>query len=151
MTIEPKTHFATNCSISRRTMLRGTGIAMALPWLDSMVPAFAKTSRVRRAVPRRFVAVSNGLGFHGLRDHAVRDRTMLLLTSNLGNASSHDTKNMPVLFAGGGFKHGQHLAFDRKNNYPLPNLYTSMLQRLGLEIESFASATGTMKGLEFKS
>jgi len=80
-------------------------------------------------------------------DETLLDRTMLLLTSNLGNASSHDTKNMPVLFAGGGFKHGQHLSFDRSNNYPLPNLYTSMLQRLGLEIEAFASATGTMKGL----
>ncbi len=76
------------------------------------------------------------------------DRTMLLLTSNLGNASSHDTKNMPVIIAGGGFKHGQHLAFDRGNNYPLPNLYVSMLQRLGLEKDKFASSTGTMRGLE---
>ena len=76
------------------------------------------------------------------------DHTMLLMTSNLGNASAHDTKNMPVVFAGGGFKHGRHLAFDRKNNYPLPNLYTSMLQWLDLESETFASATGTMQGLE---
>ena len=81
-------------------------------------------------------------------DGTLLDSTMLLLTSNLGNASAHDTKNMPVVFAGGGFDHGQHLAFDRKNNYPLPNLYTAMLQRLGLEIETFASATGTMSGLE---
>ena len=63
---------------------------------------------------------------------------MMLLTSNLGNASAHSTKNMPVIFAGGGFKHGQHLGFDQKNNYPLPNLYTSMLQRMGLEIDGFA-------------
>ncbi|SMP42168.1 Protein of unknown function [Neorhodopirellula lusitana] len=77
------------------------------------------------------------------------DQTMLLLTSNLGNASAHDTKNMPVIVAGGGFQHGQHLAFDRKNNYPLPNLYTSMLQRLDLEVDTFASATGTMRGLDF--
>ncbi len=40
------------------------------------------------------------------------------------------------------------LAFDRQNNYPLPNLYTSMLQRLDLEVETFASATETMQGLE---
>ncbi len=51
------------------------------------------------------------------------DQTNVLLTSNLGNASAHDNKNMPVLFAGGGFRHGQHLAFDRNDNYPLPNLY----------------------------
>ncbi|MEO8495660.1 MAG: DUF1552 domain-containing protein [Planctomycetota bacterium] len=74
--------------------------------------------------------------------------TMVLFGSNLGNASSHDTKNMPMILAGGGFKHGQHLAFDEQNNYPLPNLYVSMLQRLGLETDAFASSTGTMNGLE---
>jgi hypothetical protein len=81
-------------------------------------------------------------------DGTLLDHTMLLLTSNLGNASAHDNKNMPVLFAGGGFRHGQHLAFDRKNNYPLPNLFVSALQRLGLESEKFATSTGTMRGLE---
>jgi hypothetical protein len=50
--------------------------------------------------------------------------------------------------AGGGFRHGQHVAFDRKNNYPLPNLFVSALQRLGLETEKFASSTCTMQGLE---
>jgi len=81
-------------------------------------------------------------------DATLLDRSMVLLTSNLGNASAHDTKNMPVVFAGGGFKHGQHLAFDRKDNYPLPNLYVSMLQRLGLPIDKFATGTTTMSGLE---
>lgn len=76
------------------------------------------------------------------------NQTMVLLTSNLGNASAHDNKNMPVIFAGGHFRHGQHLAFDRHNNYPLPNLYVSALQNLGLETDKFASSTGTMKGLE---
>lgn len=80
--------------------------------------------------------------------NTLLDRTMVLLTSNLGNASAHDTKNMPVVFAGGGFNHGQHLAFDRKNNYPLPNLYVSMLQRLGLPYERFVTGTTTMRGLE---
>jgi len=74
--------------------------------------------------------------------------TMVLYGSNLGNASSHDTRNMPMLLAGGGFKHGQHLAFDEKQNYPLPNLYVSMLQRFGIEAGKFASSTGTMRGLE---
>lgn len=82
-----------------------------------------------------------------LKTDELLDETMVLLTSNLGNASSHDNKNMPVLFAGGGFKHGQHLAFDQKDNYPLPNLYLSALQRLGLEQENFATSSGTMRGL----
>jgi hypothetical protein len=83
-----------------------------------------------------------------LKTDRLLDETMVLLTSNLGNASAHDNKNMPVLFAGGGFQHGQHLAFDQKNNYPLPNLYLSALQRLGLEQESFATSSSTMSGLE---
>jgi hypothetical protein len=76
------------------------------------------------------------------------DRTMVLLTSNLGNASAHDTKNMPVVFAGGGFNHGQHLAFDRKDNYPLPNLYVSILQRMSLPYDRFVTGTSTMRGLD---
>ena len=84
-----------------------------------------------------------------LKTDKMLDDTMVLLTSNLGNASAHDNKNMPVLFGGGGFRHGQHLAFDPKNNYPLPNLYVSALQRLGLEMDRFATASTTMKGLEF--
>ena len=72
------------------------------------------------------------------------DRTMVFFSSNLGNASSHSTKNLPVLFAGGGFKHGQHLAFDPKNGPPLSNLYVSMLQRLGIETDKFGSSTSTL-------
>ncbi len=76
------------------------------------------------------------------------DRTMVLYGSNLGNANTHVTTNLPTLFAGGGFRHGQHLAFDKDRNYPLPNLFVSMLQRMGIESDKFASATGTMRGLE---
>ena len=76
------------------------------------------------------------------------DRTMVLYGSNLGDANAHVCTNMPILFAGGGFRHGQHLAFDRVRNYPLPNLFISMLQRLGIEEIRFASSTGSMQGLE---
>ena len=76
------------------------------------------------------------------------DRTMILYGSNLGNANTHVTTNMPTIFAGGGFEHGQHIAFDMQHNYPLPNLFVSMLQRMGLETDRFASASGTMRGLE---
>ena len=79
------------------------------------------------------------------------DRTMVLYGSNLGNANTHVTTNLPVLFAGGGFKHGQHLAFDTVHNYPLPNLFVSMLQRMGLETNRFATSTGTMRGLDMSA
>jgi len=76
------------------------------------------------------------------------DRTMVLYGTNLGSANTHVTTNLPTLFAGGGFKHGQHLAFDKDHNYPLPNLFVSMLQRMGLDTDKFASSTSTMRGLD---
>lgn len=76
------------------------------------------------------------------------DRTMILYGSNLGDANAHSTTNLPTLFAGGGFKHGRHLAFDRARNYPLPNLFVSMLHRMGIEEPAFGPSTGTMRGLE---
>lgn len=79
---------------------------------------------------------------------SLLDRTMVFFSSNLGNASNHSAKNLPVLFAGGGFRHGQHLAFDQKSPPPLCNLFLSMLQRLGIESDRFGSSTGTLAGLE---
>ncbi len=76
------------------------------------------------------------------------DRTMVFLGSNLGDGSSHSVKNLPVLLAGGGFRHGQHLHFDPQNPPPLCNLFVSMLQRLGIEADKFSSGTGTLRGLE---
>lgn len=78
------------------------------------------------------------------------DRSMVLYGSNFGDANKHTTDNMPVLLAGGGFKHGQHLAFDKEKNYPLPNLFVSMLHRMGIESDRFASSTGSMRGLELR-
>jgi len=81
-------------------------------------------------------------------DATLLDRTMVLHGSNLGDANTHVTTNLPVLFAGGGFKHGQHLAFDRQRNYPLPNLFVNILQRMGVAADRFATSTGTMRGIE---
>ena len=91
--------------------------------------------------------------FKGLRgvhesDQTLLDRSIVLYGSNLGDANAHSTTNMPTLIAGGGFKHAGHLAFDRNQNYPLPNLFVSVLQRLGIEADKFASSTGAMSGLE---
>jgi len=89
-------------------------------------------------------------GLKGAREEnaTLLDHTQVLFGSCMGNANAHDNHNLPVLLAGGGYKHGQHLAFDQKQNYPLPNLFVTMLQRLGLEADKFASSTGTMRGLE---
>lgn len=76
------------------------------------------------------------------------DRTMVLYGTCMGSANAHSNVNLPVLLTGGGFRHAGLLAFDTQRNYPLPNLYVSMLQRLGLEADRFATSTGTMRGLQ---
>ncbi|EDL62137.1 DUF1552 domain-containing protein [Gimesia maris] len=76
------------------------------------------------------------------------DSTMVLYGSNMGDANTHDNTNLPVLLAGGGFRHGQHLAFNREQNSPLCNLYVSMLQQLGVESDQFGSSSGTLTGLK---
>jgi hypothetical protein len=85
------------------------------------------------------------------QDATLLDRTSVFFSSNLGNAANHSTKNLPILLAGGGFRHGKHLAFDPKNPPPLSNLYVSLLQRLGIDADRFGSSTGTLTGLEMRS
>jgi hypothetical protein len=75
------------------------------------------------------------------------DHTMVLFGSNMGDANTHDNSNLPVLLAGGGLKHGQHLAFPHDNNRPLCNLFVTMLQNMGLETEAFGSSTGTLNDI----
>ena len=79
---------------------------------------------------------------------SLLQNTTVIYGSNFGDANKHTTDNMPILVAGGRFRHGQHLAFDRDNNYPLPNLFVSLLQSMDLEHDHFATSTGTMRGLE---
>lgn len=80
------------------------------------------------------------------------DNTMSLLGSGMGNASSHSNRDLPLLLAGGGFRHGQHLRFEkdreRGTSTPASNLFLSMLQRFGVETDRFNLATGTLNGLE---
>lgn len=74
---------------------------------------------------------------------SLMDNTMVLFGSNLGNANSHDWHNLPTLLAGGGFKHGQHIAMDTKNNTPLCNLFVPMLQKLGMEADTFGTSSSS--------
>ena len=78
------------------------------------------------------------------------DNTMMLFGSNMGDANIHDNSNLPILLAGGRFKHGQHIAFKRDNNAPLCNLFVSMLQSMGIEASAFGSSTGMVTGLDLK-
>lgn len=82
-------------------------------------------------------------------DASLLDRTMVLMGSGLGNASSHSNRNLPLLLAGGGFGHGTHRAYPDRGGRKTPacNLYLSMLQRFGVETDRFGTSTGTLEGL----
>jgi hypothetical protein len=75
---------------------------------------------------------------------SLLDQTVIFHGSNLGNASAHTCDNLPIILAGGGFKHAGHVAFDRKDNKPLSNLFVRMLQQMGIEMDRFGSGTGTL-------
>lgn len=72
------------------------------------------------------------------------DRTMVFHGSNLGNASAHTSQNLPIIVAGGGFKHAGHVMYDRQRNRPLSNLYVRMLHQMGIEAASFGTSTGVI-------
>ena len=83
-------------------------------------------------------------------DGNLLDRTMVLFGSGMGNANSHTNNDLPVILAGGGFRHGElkQLPSDARKRIPLCNLFVSMLQQFGVETDSFSASTGTLTGLE---
>ena len=83
-------------------------------------------------------------------DGQMLERTMILFGSgmNSGKGGEHSPKNLPTLVAGGrklGLKHGQHLAFDPEKHPPLANVLLTLAQKMGVETDRFADATGTMR------
>ena len=78
------------------------------------------------------------------------DNTTILFGSGLGNGSSHSNKDLPILVAGGGWKsHGTHVVSPRESSrrIPLSNLYTTLLQNFGVEIEQYSKSNGTLNEL----
>jgi hypothetical protein len=74
-------------------------------------------------------------------DARLMDRTMSVLGAALGSANLHHNANLPILLAGGRFKHGQHLAFDPATPPPLCNLWLQILNEMGVEAAKFGSST----------
>jgi hypothetical protein len=75
---------------------------------------------------------------------SLLDETVVFYGSNIGNGSAHSCDNLPILLAGGGFKHAGHVAFDRKDNKPLSNLFVRMLRQMGIDLDRFGTSTGTL-------
>ena len=99
---------------------------------------------IEMEIVRSFGDLLTQLSERGDANGSLLDQTPVLFGSNLGNASSHQAKNLPILFAGGGYRHGQHIAHDAEHNTPLCNLFVTMLQSMGMETDSFGQSTGAL-------
>ena len=84
------------------------------------------------------------LGQRSAQGARLLDHTAVLFGSNLGNANAHDPSNLPIILAGGGYGHGRYVAYDKRNNIPLCNLFVSLLSNMGIETASFATSTGKL-------
>ncbi len=82
-------------------------------------------------------------------DRSLLESTMALFGSGMGNANSHTNNDLPIMLAGGGFRHGEHKSYptEGRQRVPLSNLYLSLLQQFGLEVDSFSMSSGTLSGL----
>ncbi|MBA2115550.1 DUF1552 domain-containing protein [Bremerella alba] len=80
-------------------------------------------------------------------NRSLLDQTAILFGSSLGNASSHNNTNLPIIAAGGHFRHGQHIAYQEDKAPPLCNLLVSYLQHVGLETDQFSSGRSTLTEL----
>lgn len=80
---------------------------------------------------------------------SLLDKTSVLYGSNLGNASSHDWHNLPIILAGGGYRHSGYVAHDESENTPLSNLFVTLLQQMGVDSDEFGTSTAAgVRGLE---
>lgn len=77
------------------------------------------------------------------------DKTAIVIGSGMGNASSHHNRDLPVIVAGGGFKHKGHFICPEEDHkrVPLSNLWLGLLQWFGVETNRFGRSTGTFNPL----
>ena len=84
-----------------------------------------------------------------LNGGTLLDHTTIMFGCGMATGP-HSTRNLPLLLAGGGFKHGEHKLYpeDDSKRVPAANLLLSILQNHGLEIDRFGTSTGSLTGLD---
>ena len=77
-------------------------------------------------------------------ERTLLDSTTVLFGSGMGDGNSHKNSDLPILLAGGGYKHGEFQEVPREgiNKVPLCNLFVDIAQKMGVETDSFGSSTG---------
>jgi len=76
------------------------------------------------------------------------DNSIFLYGSNMSNSDRHNGHPLPTIVVGGGggkLSGGKHI--DLAEPTPLANLHLSLLQKAGIERESFGDSTGTITGI----
>lgn len=77
-------------------------------------------------------------------DRMLLDSTTVLFGSGMGDANSHKNSDLPIIVAGGGYKHGEYRELPREgaNKVALCNLFVDIAQKMGVETDHFGSSTG---------
>ena len=104
----------------------------------------AQLKKVEHQIVEAFAGLMTELAARSDAHGSLLDQTSVLFGSNLGNANAHTPVDLPILVAGGGFSHGQHIVHDGEHNAPLCNLFVTLLQNMGVETDAFAQSTGTL-------
>jgi Protein of unknown function (DUF1552) len=76
------------------------------------------------------------------------DHSLYLYGSGIGNPNVHDHTNLPILVAGGsatGMKGGRHIKYTKPT--PLANLHLTLLDKVGVHLDSFADSKGKVSEL----
>ena len=82
-----------------------------------------------------------------LSGRPLLDSTIVLLGSGMGDGNTHRNKDLPIIVAGGGFKHGAHIKVTKDQPYLLGDLFITLLNRMGFEDSSFAKSKNNMNNL----
>ena len=104
----------------------------------------AQLKKVEVEIVKAFDGLLTELGERSDANGPLIDQTTVLFGSNLGNANAHTPVDLPILVAGGGFSHGQHIVHEGGHNAPLCNLYVTLLQNIGVEADAFGQSTGAL-------
>lgn len=77
-------------------------------------------------------------------DRTLLDSTTVLFGSGMGDGNTHKNSDLPILLAGGGYKHGEfrQVPGEGINKVRLCNLFVDVAQKMGVEIDSFGNSTG---------
>ena len=105
----------------------------------------AQLKIIETEIIKRFGNLLTELQQPSLAGGSILDETAVLFGSNLGNAASHSSKHLPILVAGGGFAHGKHIANKQEQDAPLCDLFVTLLQSMGLEVDAFGQGSKALR------